>query len=248
MSTDRLTDAANSLHAVVASASVVDLSWSLRPGVPVFPGQPGFEFEPLGDIDDPSLPLCFARVSFMEHCGTHMDAPAHAIKGGAYVDELPLPALVGPACRLDLRERCGGVADFEVTSADIKDYERRHGRIPKEAIVLMHTGWDQRFSNPARYVETSADGGWHWPGVAGEAAEMLADREVHGVGIDSIGLDGGAVAMTLAAHRAVLGSGAFIVENVAHLADVPATGAVVLTAPIKTYHGSGGPTRIYALT
>lgn len=248
MTASYLTDAANRLYAALASATVVDLSWSLRPEGPVFPGQEGFVFEPLGDIDDPALPLCFGRVSFMEHCGTHMDAPAHAIKGAAFVDELPLPDLVGPAFRLDLRERCGDDADYEVSVADIERFERDHGRLPDGAIVLLHTGWDGRYTDSARYVETAEDGSWHWPGVSGDAAELLADRNVRGVGIDSIGLDGGYVAMTLAAHRAVLGSGAFIVENLANLVDVPPTGAVALVAPIKTYRGSGGPTRIYALT
>ncbi|MHB1570416.1 MAG: cyclase family protein [Solirubrobacteraceae bacterium] len=235
------------LHRLLNAATVVDLSWSLVEGGPVFPGQAGFEFEPLGDISDPELPLCFARVSFMEHCGTHMDAPAHVIEGGRYVDQLPFADLVGPACKVDLREHCAGLADFEVSVAHLERHEAAHGRIPTGSIVLLHTGWDLRYATPEDYVVTSRDGGLHWPGVGAGAAELLANRGVRGVGIDTIGLDGGHVAMALAAHRAVLGSGAFIVENVANLADVPPTGALALALPLKTRWGSGGPTRIYAL-
>ena len=101
-------------------------------------------------------------------------------------------------------------------------------------------------SLPERYVEVADDGSWHWPGLGADAAEMLADRAVRGVGIDTIGLDGGHVAMTLAAHRAVLGTGAFILENLANLADVPPRDTFVIAAPIKIRYGSGGPSRVYA--
>jgi kynurenine formamidase len=239
---------ARELHRLLGRATVVDLSWSLAEGGPVFPGQPGLEIEPLGDIRDPDLPLCFNRVSFMEHVGTHMDAPAHAIDGGRFIDELPFADLVGPAVKLDLRERCAGNADFDVAVSDLERFEREHGRIAAGTIVFLHTGWDERYVDPARYVVASEDGAeFHWPGLSGAAGEMLAERGVRGVGLDTIGLDGGHVAMTLAAHRAVLGSGAFVLENLAQLADVPTTGGLALTAPIKTSGGSGGPARVFVL-
>ena len=177
----------------------------------------------------------------MEHIGTHMDAPAHAINGGRFVDELPFTELAAPAFKLDLTERCGGRADYDVSAEDIARFERDHGRIPDGSIVLLHTGWDARYVAPERYVEVAEAGSWHWPGLGADAAEMLADRAVRGVGIDTIGLDGGHVAMTLAAHRAVLGTGAFILENLANLADVPPRDTFVIAAPIKIRYGSGGP-------
>ena len=238
--------AAQRIGAALRSAELVDLSWSLDEHGPVFPGQEGLVFEKLGDVNDPDLPLCFNQLSFMEHIGTHMDAPAHAIDGGRFVDELPFAELAAPAFKLDLTERCGGRADYDIGAEDIARFERDHGRIPDGSIVLLHTGWDARYVAPERYVEVADDGSWHWPGLGADAAEMLADRAVRGVGIDTIGLDGGHVAMTLAAHRAVLGTGAFILENLANLADVPPRDTFVIAAPIKIRYGSGGPSRVYA--
>lgn len=214
----------------------------------MFPGQQGFAFEQLGEVNDPELPLCFAKLAFMEHVGTHMDAPAHAIDGGRYVDELPFHDLIAPAFKIDLRARCADQADFDVSTDDISQFERLYGKLPNGAIVLLHTGWESRYPAPERYIEVEADGSWHWPGLSGSAAEMLAERGVRGVGIDSIGLDGGHVAMTLAAHRAVLGTGAFILENLTNLARVPARDSFLIAAPIKTRYGSGGPSRVFALT
>ena len=140
--------AAQRIGAALKSAELVDLSWSLDEHGPVFPGQEGLVFEKLGDVNDPDLPLCFNQLSFMEHIGTHMDAPAHAIDGGRFVDELPFAELAGPAFKLDLTERCGGRADYDVGAEDIARFERDHGRIPDGSIVLLHTGWDARYVAP----------------------------------------------------------------------------------------------------
>lgn len=235
------------LAQLVDKARVVDLSHPLANGDPIFPGQEGFRLTPLNEVDDPDLPLCFGHLSFVEHCGTHMDAPAHVIEGGRFLDELEFGGLVGPAVKIDLRGDRGGRSDYDVPVAAIEAFESAHGRIEPGTIVFLHTGWEERYLDPGRYVEVDGHGGWHWPGVAGPAAELLADRRIRGVGIDTIGLDGGHVAMTLAAHRAVLGTGAFIVENVANLEALPATGALGMALPIKTKRGSGGPTRVFAL-
>jgi kynurenine formamidase len=233
---------------LIGTARVVDLSHPLANGDPIFPGQEGFQLTPMNDIDNPDLPLCFGQLSFIEHCGTHMDAPAHVIKGGSFLDELEFGALVGPAVKIDVRSSRDEASDYDVSVAELERFEARHGRIEPGSIVFLHTGWESRYRDPERYVEVDADGGWHWPGLAGPAAEMLADRAVRGVGIDTIGLDGGHIAMTLAAHRAVLGTGAFIVENVANLDALAPVGALAMALPIKTKYGSGGPTRVFALS
>jgi kynurenine formamidase len=242
------TQAAHELATLIGTARVVDLSHPLANGDPIFPGQEGFQMTRLNEVDNPDLPLCFSHLSFIEHCGTHMDAPAHVIQGGRYLDELEFGALVGPAVKVDVRATRDEASDYDVSLADLERFETAHGRIQPGTIVFLHTGWDARYRDPSRYVEVAEDGSWHWPGLAGDAAELLADRRVRGVGIDTIGLDGGHVAMTLAAHRAVLGTGAFIVENVANLDTLPATGALGMAFPIKTQLGSGGPTRVFALS
>lgn len=233
---------------LMSTARVVDLSHPLANGDPIFPGQEGFRLTPLNEVDNPELPLCFGHLSFVEHCGTHMDAPAHVIKGGKFLDELEFGALVGPAVKIDVRADRGDMSDYDVSIAELERFESRHGRIEPGTIAFLHTGWDSRYRDSTRYVEVDDDDGWHWPGLAGHAAEMLADRGVRGVGIDTIGLDGGHIAMTLAAHRAVLGTGAFIVENVANLEALPVTGALGMALPMKTKYGSGGPTRVFALS
>ena len=233
--------------ALLAGGRLLDLTHPMKVGDPIFPGQPGFTFETLGTLENAALPLYYGCVSFMEHCGTHMDAPAHVVSGQPFLHELGPDQLIGPAVKLDLRARCADDADFDVSAQDIDDFEGRFGRITPGSIVCLHTGWDVRYPAADRYIVDSADGEFHWPGVSRAAAELLADRRIRGVAIDTIGLDGGHVALTLAAHRAILQTGAFIIENVANLSDLAPIGATLIALPMKVHNGSGAPTRVLAV-
>jgi kynurenine formamidase len=234
------------LRDLAGKRHVLDLTHPLANGDPIFPGQQGFSFEVLGTLDNPDLPLYYGCISFMEHCGTHMDSPAHVVAGARYLDELTPPELIAPAIKLDLRAACGDRADYDVSEADIAAFEAANGPVAAGSLVFLHTGWDARYQDPDAFIEASDDGEFHWPGLSAGAAALLAARGVRGVGIDTIGMDGGHVAMTLGAHRALLSSGAFILENVANLAEIPPSGGLVLALPMKVRDGSGAPTRVLA--
>lgn len=222
----------------------VDLTYPLNAETPTFPGQLGFSYQVHGRIDDPELPLFFGGFSTMEHCGTHMDAPAHAIAGGRTIDQLSLAGLHGPAAVIDVSHACGENRDFDIEAQHIEEFEGSHGRIDEGSIILVRTGWGRHWCSPDQYIDTRD--GWHWPGMSEAAARLLVQRGAIGVGLDTVGLDGGHVAMTLAAHRVVLGAGLFILENVANLHELPARVDEVWALPIKIEGGSGGPTRVVA--
>lgn len=63
----------------------------MKVGDPIFPDLQRFTFEKLGDVSNPQLPLYFGCVSFMEHSGTHMDAPAHAVAEAPWAVKLTCP-------------------------------------------------------------------------------------------------------------------------------------------------------------
>jgi kynurenine formamidase len=234
------------LAALAGKKHALDLTYPLANGDPIFPGQQAFAFDVLGTLDTPDLPLYYGCISFMEHCGTHMDSPAHVVRGGRYLHQFTPPELMAPAVKLDLRGACADQADYDVTAGDIAAFEAAHGQIPPGSVVFLHTGWDARYHNPDDYLVAGDDGEFHWPGLSGPAADLLAARSVRGVGIDTIGIDGGHVALTLAAHRSLLSAGAFVLENVANLGDVPPTGGFALALPMKVKDGSGAPTRVVA--
>jgi kynurenine formamidase len=85
-----------------------------------------------------------------------------------------------------------------------------------------------------------------FPGLAPEAAKWLAEhRRLKAIGIDTASIDHGPSTHFLS-HQVLCGANIPVIENVAALDAVPATGAFVVALPMKIARGSGGPVRIIA--
>lgn len=224
---------------------VVDLTHVLGTNMPVFPGNDPMRIDVLFTHDRDGY---YAnRLDLAEHTGTHMDAPLHFAKGGLSVHEIPPEQLVGPLAVIDIRERATRNPDTMVTPDDLRAWERKHGRIPNGAIVMMHSGWATRISDGKAFFNADAGGTPHFPGWSKEATDLLMmERNVVGIGVDTISLDFGA-SKDFAVHYSWLPSGRWGLENVANLTDVPPAGAMVVVGALKTYRGSGGPTRLLAI-
>jgi kynurenine formamidase len=193
----------------------------------------------------------YASASFAasEHLGTHMDSPIHFGEAQATTDAVPLTQLVGPAVVIDVTQRAAANRDYQLSAADIAAWEKTNGRIPAGAIVMVRTGWAKFWPDPARYMGTSARGDvrdLHFPGVSPEAAKILVERRVDGVGIDTASLDHGP-STDFRSHRILNGAGIYGLENVANLDRLPAAGATIVALPMKIRNGTGGPVRIIAL-
>lgn len=190
--------------------------------------------------------------STSEHGGTHLDAPRHFAEGRHTADQVPLERLIGPAVVVDVSARADADADYRLAVPDLEQWERRHGRIPDESIVLVRTGWSSRWPDKARYLGTTKTGAagvaeLHFPGIDSSAARWLArERRVRAVGIDTPSIDYGQ-STTFDTHVILLGENIPAFENVDALDKLPPAGAFVVALPMKIKGGSGGPLRIVAL-
>lgn len=190
-----------------------------------------------------------ATYAASEHGGTHIDSPIHFAENAATVDEVPLSRLIGPAVVIDISEACTRDRDRELLPADIHAWEARHGAVPAGSIVLVRTGWGRFWPDKKAYLGTDAPGdvaNLHFPGIGAEAAHVLVERKVAGVGIDTASLDHGP-SREFWAHRILNGAGIYGLENVARLDQVAETGWTVIALPMKIKGGSGGPARIIAI-
>jgi len=88
------------------------------------------------------------RWNLFEHTGTHVDAPAHFNPNGRYASELTARELMVPAVVVDISDRAAVDPDAAVTIDDLRDYERRHGRIDAGTAVLMYSGWGAKVADP----------------------------------------------------------------------------------------------------
>jgi kynurenine formamidase len=224
---------------------VLDLSYAINDKLVPWPGDERFfEAKVNATVEKNGY---FTRSFWMlEHYGTHLDAPAHFPPGKATVEQIPVKQLMGPAVVLDVRAEGAKDADFQLPAAGVEEWERRHGRIPEGAIVLLRTGWASRWPDARRYRNQDAQGKMHFPGFSAGAAKLLIERKASGLGCDTMSIDYGASG-DFAAHHLALGAGLYHLENLADLSELPESGAFLIAAPIKLEGGSGGPVRVFAL-
>jgi kynurenine formamidase len=184
----------------------------------------------------------------IEHTGTHVDAPGHFTPGGRLSTDLRLSELITPAVVVDIKARAARDPDTTVTVDDIRGYERRHGRIPAGAAVLMNSGWAAKAGDPAAYRGADADGVLHFPGFHPETTEwLLRRRKIRSLGVDTLSIDPG-VSETFETHLILTGADRYGLENLAHLDRLPPRGATVVVGLIPYEQGSGGQARIFAVS
>jgi kynurenine formamidase len=185
------------------------------------------------------------RISVAEHFGTHLDAPSHlGAPGSLTVEQIPPRSLVGPVAVVDVRERVAADDDYELGVADLLAWEARHGTIAPASVVVMFSGWQDRWPDALAY-KNMRQGVHHFPGFSADSARwLLANRDIRGLGIDTLSADPGRSA-ELPVHRIVLGAGKWLVENLANLHAIPTVGGLMVVAPTKHRGGSGGPARVF---
>ena len=189
------------------------------------------------------------RFASAEHGGTHLDAPIHFAQGRRTTDQIPLSELIGPAAVVDVTTHV--TQDYLVSVDDLTAWETAHGTIPDGAILLIRTGWAERWNDRTAYLGTDMTGEaavaeLHFPGVSGKAARWLVDhRQIVAVGIDTPSIDRGQSA-DFRAHVILYAENIAGFENLANLSALPATGSYVIALPMKIEGGSGGPLRIAA--
>jgi kynurenine formamidase len=185
------------------------------------------------------------KVSFMEHTGTHFDAPCHMVEGTQSVDQIAADRLVRPLAVIDIAGPSTG-PDSILTLDQVRDFESRHGRIPDGAAVFLRTGWEEFNTDPARYA--GAPGPLRFPGFGPDAARFLVEeRAAVGLGVDTLGIDPG-VATDFVVHRQISHpKGVWHLEGLMNLDQLPALGAWVVVGVLKLVDGSGSPARVIAL-
>lgn len=236
--------------AAIDESKLVDLSHAFDENTVYWPTEKPFHREKRA-WGNTEAGYWYASASFAssEHLGTHIDSPIHFAEGQATTDTIPLAQLVGPAVVIDISAACAGNPNYELSPADITNWEKRHGRIPRGAIVLVRTGWSRFWPDRKRYLGTDRSGdvdNLAFPGISPEAAKVLLERQIDGVGIDTASIDHGP-SKTFLTHRILNGAGVYGLENVAQLERLPPKGATILALPMKIRNGTGGPVRIVAI-
>jgi kynurenine formamidase len=222
-----------------AGLRVVDLAQTLSPDTAVWPG-----LQPLAAVTTNTYAdggSYGRQLTFHEHTGTHLDAPAHFHEGGTTVEGIDAGDLVCDAAVIDIREACAGDADYALSGADIAAHEAEHGTLPRGSAVLVCTGWSAHRSDAARYV-----GDMRFPGLSADAGRKLVERRVAGIGIDTLSTDRG-IDGEFPVHFIALPAGLWQLEGLVNLELLPPRGALLVVGAPRLGGGSGVPARPLAL-
>jgi kynurenine formamidase len=257
MSAQDLMNFARSLAS--GSIRVIDLTQPLTMTTPILPLPPEFgqswpfRMEEISKYDDRGPAWYWNNFSCGEHTGTHFDAPIHWVTGKDFpenaTDTIPPEKFIAPACVIDVVHEVSGNHDFLLTKEHALAWEKSHGKIPAGSWVLMRSDWSKR--NMEKEFLNVQEDGCHIPGPHPDLVSFLIEeRDVIGWGTEGIGTDAGQ-AFTLSppfpCHAGMHGSNRFGLASLMNLDQLPPTGAVLITPPLKIVNGSGSPCRVLAL-
>jgi kynurenine formamidase len=231
---------------IIAAKPFVDLTHSFGPDTPVWSGFGQAKMTPAADPKTHE-PYTIAkdgfRTTFYEmvgQYGTHVDPPAHFAEGGITLDDIPLKQMVLRLIVLDDTPYLAKDPDHAFSVADLKAWEKRHGRIPKGAFVALRTDmykdWD---SNPERFKRSP------FPAWAFETIKFLYEQR----GVTATGHEGMDTDTTdkMDSETYILQHGHYQIEVMANLDKVPPTGAVIMVSWPKVKKGLGFPARAFAI-
>ena len=239
---------------------VVDLTQPLLPTTPIinlpppFANTPGFKKHEISNYNAKGPAWYWNWIEIGEHVGTHFDAPCHWVTGKdkPCVDALEAKQFVGPAAVIDVSADVAKNPDYVLMPQTILEWEKTNGRIPAGAWVILRTGWGSRSNDAKAFFNADAKGSPHYPGFGKDSATFLTtERDVLGVGTEAVGTDaavGAGADPPFPNHSIMHGAGKFGLTQLANVDRLPATGAVIVAAPLKIERGSGSPVRVIALT
>ncbi len=241
-----------SLAQQLSKGSWIDLTYSFSSETLYWPTAETFRFDTAFAGETPAG-FYYEAYNYCaaEHGGTHLDAPVHFAKGKWAADEIPLEKLTGEAVVIDIAANAVNDADYQVSIADIENWEKTNGAIPENVILFFKTGYGAFYPDAKKYLGTEERGAaavakLHFPGIHPDAADWLVkNRKIKAVGIDVASIDYGQ-STDFKTHRILYEQNIPGFENVANLDKLPAKGSYIIALPMKIKHGSGGPLRIVA--
>ena len=221
---------------------LIDLSHTIDQCMPLWPGDPLTEFITVANRDVDGFYL--RKISIGEHTGTHLTAPFTFHPNGSSVDQYPLESLVAPGVTVDISDRTSMNPDYTMSVTDLINWERKYGPISDGSIVLALTGWQQKWRAPENYLGIDTMSRLHFPGFSLEAAQFLLDhRRIHGLGIDTHGIDPG-LDNTFSVSKLMLQEPRIVLANLTNLNKLPPKGFTLTIGILKLQGGSGSPASV----
>ncbi len=196
-----------------------DISPAVADGFPVFPGDTPFSKRWTWTLG-PGCPVNVSEVTMSPHTGAHTDAPLHYDAAGASIADVDLDPYLG-ACRVIHAIGTGPLIEAGWLAARLA---QTPPRVLLRTYKKVPAAWDPAFT-----------------AIAPAAVELLHDRGVRLIGIDTPSLDP-EQSKTLDAHQMVRRHAMAILEGIV-LDDVAEGDYELIALPLKWKGLDASPVR-----
>jgi kynurenine formamidase len=242
------------IQKTLASKKFVDLTHTFEPGIPRWPGFPDETRKIIYWYDkrpDTMGAGFFSEIyTHVGQWGTHVDPPAHFIKGLRTVDQIDLKEMILPLVVVDVHGESEKNADYTLSLGRLKKWEGEHGRIPAGAFVAMRTDWSKRWPDAAKMENKDTKGVSHYPGWSLPTLKYLYEEcKITASGHETTDTDPGLATTKedYSLETYILSTNHYQIELLTNLDQVPESGAVVIVSFPKPKGGSGFPARVFAI-
>jgi len=242
------------IQKILDSKRFVDLTHAFEPGIPRWKGFPDEKRETAywyekgrGSLGTGFFTEIFTHVG---QWGTHVDPPAHFIRGLRTVDQISLKEMVLPLVVIDVHGEAAKDPDYTLSLERVKKWEADHGRIPQGAFVAMRTDWSKRWPDAAAMENKDAAGVSHYPGWSMPALKYLYEEcKITASGHETTDTDPGIATSKedYSLETYILKTDHYQIELLTNLDQVPESGALIVATFPKPKGGSGFPARVFAI-
>ncbi len=201
----------------------IDITVPVSPAMPVWPASMPITFDQISDLQKGD-PHTDTDLHLSAHTGTHIDAPAHFVKGGKNLSDFPLSRLIGPALVVEL-------SDIDViTDLDLAGLE-----IPKgTARLLIKTKNSDLWSDPTHEFKHD------FVALDKAAAQWLVDFGLELIGLDYLSIQ--PFYHGPETHQIILGADMIAIEGL-NLAAVEPGNYDLYCLPLRLMHTEAAPVR-----
>ena len=233
--------------AALRAATFYDVSPVLDERLPLYPGHPVFRIDAEARTHERDG-FFLQEVTFGEHTGSHVDAPAHAVAALAAqtIDTYPVERFIAPYVKYDLSALAPEPGQL-LDRAALEDVEARDGLRPQPGdVALVQFGWDRHLRPESALAEERSWWIRNAPGLSADACAYLAGHGVAAVGSDTATCDqamvDGRIVSAVGHLEFFLPRDILIFEGLVGLERAPVRG-VFVGLPLRIRGGSGSPIR-----
>ena len=209
---------------------IIDLTHTIKPNMPVFPGTEPPQLSPASTFEKDGFRETL--LTMYSHTGTHMDAPAHVREDGITLDKFPVNKFVGKALVID----CSDLSEGNVI--DISYINKYKNIIDEAEFILFRTNWDKYWDTEKYYGK--------FPVINDEVADFLINSNKKGIGLDVISIEE-IESEDLPMHHKILKNNLVIIENLCNLDQIGNNLFTFCALPLKFINSDGASIRAIAI-